>query len=140
MENKAVRPPAVAMTPVMSVLFRVTDWIDSVSEWSWKAFGWLILPLVGGLCYEVFLRYVLRSPTTWVFDTTYMLYGSYFMLGTAYALKEHEHIRTDMLYTKFSPRTQGLIDAVGYLVFFFPSIGFFVVAGWQHAVYSLSIL
>ena len=67
-------------------------------------------------------RYVFNAPTIWAFDVTYMLYGALFMLGAAYALHKGAHVRTDMLWEKFSPRTKGMIDTVAYVVFFFPSL------------------
>ena len=56
----------------------------------------------------------------WAFDVTYMLYGTHFMLGTAYTLMRVGHVRTDMLYQNWSIRRQNLVDAIGYLFFFFP--------------------
>jgi TRAP-type mannitol/chloroaromatic compound transport system permease small subunit len=53
---------------------------------------------------------------------TYMLYGTFFMLGAAYTLRRGGHIRTDSFYGEWSPRRQGLVDAIGYLVFFFPPL------------------
>ena len=51
-----------------------------------------------------------------------MSYGALFMLGCAYALLKGAHVRTDMLWDKFSTRKKGWIDAVAYLVFFLPTM------------------
>ena len=72
--------------------------------------------------YEVVARHFFRAPTIWAFDVTYMLYGTHFMLGTAYTLMRIGHVRTDMLYQNWSIRRQNLIDAIGYLFFFFPAM------------------
>ena len=72
--------------------------------------------------YEVVARHFFRAPTIWAFDVTYMLYGTHFMLGTAYTLMRIGHVRTDMLYQNWSIRCQNLIDAIGYLFFFFPAM------------------
>lgn len=95
--------------------------------------------MVGGLTYEVFVRYVFIAPTVWAYDVTYMLYGSHFMLGAAYALYTRGHIRTDIFYEKWSPRTQGAIDALLYLFLFFPGMFFFFTAGWEEAWLSLQL-
>ncbi len=60
--------------------------------------GWAILVLTFAISYEVFARYVLRAPTTWAFDVSYMLYGTLFMLAGAYALARNAHVRGDFLY------------------------------------------
>lgn len=105
--------------------------IDAISIWSGKAVGWLILPMVGSLVYEVFARYLFDAPTVWAYDMTYMLYGSFFMLGAAYTLQRKGHIRTDMFYGAWSPRRQGAVDAVCYLLFFFPGMIVFLVVTWD---------
>ena len=37
--------------------------IDYLSETIGKTFGWVVLVLMAGTCYEVFCRYVLDDPT-----------------------------------------------------------------------------
>jgi TRAP-type mannitol/chloroaromatic compound transport system permease small subunit len=96
--------------------------IDRFSEWSGTLVAWLILPLVFDLTYEGIARYLFNAPTLWAFDLSYMLYGAFFMLGAHYALLKGAHIRTDMLWDRFSPRVKGWIDAVAYLFFFFPAM------------------
>lgn len=102
---------------------------DRFSNWTGRAIAWAIVPLFVGLTYEVVARYGFDAPTEWAFDVTYMLYGAHFMLGAAYTLLRGAHIRTDMLFEKWSPRTKGLVDTVGYLVFFFPAMLFLLWAG-----------
>lgn len=115
--------------------------IDStIGQWSGRLFAWLIVPLVLGLTYEVFARYLFRAPTIWAYDVAYMLYGSHFMLGAAYTLYKGGHIRTDFFYANWSVRTQGWIDTVSYLLFFFPGIFFLFLFGLTEARYSWSIL
>ena len=110
--------------------------MDRFAEWCGLAFCWLILPLVAGITYEVFARYVFRAPTVWSYDVAYMLYGTHFMLGAAYTLKRGGHIRTDVFYQNWSFRTRGLIDASLYLFFFFPGMALFLWMGWQEALHS----
>ena len=89
-------------------------------------------PLVAAVVYEVAARYVFDAPTVWSYDLTYMLYGSVFMLGAAYALLKGAHIRTDFFFEKWSVRTRGIIDSVAYILFFFPSLTlFFIVSGGE---------
>jgi len=121
-------------------LLKITRFIDPISNWSGKATAWLIFPLVFGLTYEVVSRYVFKAPTLWAFDLAYMLYGSMFMLGAAFTLFKKGHIRTDIFYDKWSPQKQGWVDATLYLLFFFPGMIFFFVAGLDEAIHSWSLL
>ncbi|WP_207436391.1 TRAP transporter small permease subunit, partial [Sabulibacter ruber] len=54
--------------------------IDRISAWVGKTFAWCILLLTLAISYEVFMRYVFRAPTFWVYDASYMLYGALFMM------------------------------------------------------------
>ena len=110
------------MTEPPAAYLKTIRVIDTFSEWWGKLFCWLILPMVLGLTYEVVARYWFHAPTIWAFDMTYMLYGSLFMLGAAYALLKGGHIRTDMFYEKYSNRGKGMVDAAAYLFFFFPGL------------------
>jgi TRAP-type mannitol/chloroaromatic compound transport system permease small subunit len=118
---------------------RVARAIDAFSTWSGKVFAWLVIPLMLGLTYEVVARYVFDAPTIWAYDTSYMLYGTHFMLGAGYTLLRRGHIRTDFFYEAWPVRRQALIDAVCYLFFFFPGLFFFLLASWDAAYHSVLI-
>jgi TRAP-type mannitol/chloroaromatic compound transport system permease small subunit len=113
--------------------------IDRIADWSGTIVAWLIIPMTIAVTFEVVARHFFRAPTIWAFDVTYMLYGTHFMLGTAYTLMRIGHVRTDMLYQNWSIRRQNLIDAIGYLFFFFPAMVLFFYFGWQEASHSWSI-
>ena len=110
------------MAKSSSALLKTTRVIDTFSEWSGKTFAWMIVPLFLSLTYEGIARYAFNAPTLWAYDVSYMLYGALFMLGAHYTLLRGAHIRTDMLWEKFSTRTKGRIDAVAYVFFFFPAM------------------
>src|SRR6185295_2723919 len=108
-------------------LIRTVRMIDKFTDRTGTWVAWLNVPLVAVVAYEVIARYVFDAPTIWSFDLTYMLYGTVFMLGAAFALHKGAHIRTDFFFERWSVRTRGLIDSVAYLVFFFPSLAVFLV-------------
>jgi TRAP-type mannitol/chloroaromatic compound transport system permease small subunit len=114
-------------------IIRVIDWF---TDRTGTLIAWLSLPLVLAVAYEVVSRYLFNAPTVWAFDVTYMLYGSLFMLGAAYALHKGAHIRTDFFWEKFSARKKGLIDTISYLVFFFPSLIVLMVISWNEGWHS----
>jgi TRAP-type mannitol/chloroaromatic compound transport system permease small subunit len=113
--------------------------IDRIAAWSGEIFCWLIVPLVAVMAYEVIARYAFGAPTIWAFDVSFMLYGSHFMLGAAYTLLRGGHIRTDIFYMKWRPRTRGIVDAVLYLFVFFPAMVLFFWMGLQEALHSFAI-
>lgn len=120
----------------MDSIVKVIRWIDWFSEWSGRVMAFLCFPLVVALIYEVFARYVFHAPTEWAYDVTYMLYGTIFMMAAAFTLLKKGHIRTDLFYNDWSPQTQGRVDAACYILFYFPGIIFFLVAGYDYAAHS----
>jgi len=119
-----------------SALLRFLRAIDRLIEAIGKVVAWLIVPMVLSLVWEVTARYGFNAPTEWAYDMTFMLYGTFFMLGSAWTLQRGGHIRTDSFYSKWTPRTQARVDLVCYLVFFFPAIAIFGWLSWEFFVKS----
>jgi TRAP-type mannitol/chloroaromatic compound transport system permease small subunit len=111
---------------------------DALSAALGKAFAWLIVLMTFGTAWEVFVRYVLGTPTSWAFDVSFIMYGALFMMGGAYTLSRGGHVRGDFLYRLWRPRTQAIVDLVLYLVFFFPGVIALIVVGFKYAARSWS--
>jgi TRAP-type mannitol/chloroaromatic compound transport system permease small subunit len=133
-------PPREQNHAEMKLGFRRTiEVVDAIANWSGRITAWLIVPMTIAVTWEVVARHFFRAPTIWAFDVTYMLYGTHFMLGTAYTLMRVGHVRTDMLYSRWSIRRQNWIDAIGYFFFFFPAMILLFYFGWQEFYHSWSI-
>jgi TRAP-type mannitol/chloroaromatic compound transport system permease small subunit len=89
--------------------------------------------------WEVFSRYVLDAPHSWAFDVMIMFYGTLFMMAGAYTLAKNGHVRGDVLYGFFQPRTQATIDLILYIVFFIPGVFALTYAGYYYASDSWAI-
>ena len=96
--------------------------IEGLSLWVGRAFGWCILILTLSVSYEVFVRYVLNSPTVWAFDMMIQMYGALFLMCGAYALAQDTHVRADVVYRLLPIKVQASLDFVLYFLFFFPGI------------------
>jgi TRAP-type mannitol/chloroaromatic compound transport system permease small subunit len=105
---------------------------DSLSAWVAKAFAWCVMVMTLGVSYEVFVRYVLKSPTVWAFDVSYMMYGTLFMLSGAYTLSRDAHVRADIFYRLMSERAQAVLELALYFLFFFPGVLALIFAGWKY--------
>jgi TRAP-type mannitol/chloroaromatic compound transport system permease small subunit len=116
---------------------RFLFFIDSLSMWVGKSFAWLILVLTFGVSYEVFVRYVLSAPTTWAFDMAYITYGALFLMAGAYTLSRNGHVRGDVVYRLWRPRTQAMMDLTLYIIFFLPAVAAWIYSGWNYAQMSV---
>src|SRR5690348_17779636 len=112
---------------------------DHVSTWTGKAVAWLILALMSAVCIEVFKRYILNAPTSWIFDLNNMLYGTLFMMCGAYTLALAGHVRADFVYIYLKPRWQAILDLALYFLFFMPGIIGLIYAGYGYAADSWRI-
>ena len=113
--------------------------IDQISYWTGKAFAWLIMGLTLVVSVEVFKRYILNAPTSWIFDLNNMLYGTLFMMCGAYTLALAGHVRADFVYIYLKPRAQASLDLILYFLFFLPGILGLIYAGYGYAADSWRI-
>jgi TRAP-type mannitol/chloroaromatic compound transport system permease small subunit len=107
--------------------------VDRVSTFVGQLFAWCILLLTFAISYEVFMRKVLRAPTEWAYDASYILYGALFIMAGAYALCRNAHVRGDFIYRAWPTKRQAAMDLVLYLLFFFPGMIAFIYAGYGFA-------
>jgi len=110
--------------------------IDRLSMTVGHAFAWSIVILTLGTSYEVFVRYILRDPTSWAFDMSYILYGGLFLMSGAYALSRNAHVRGDVFFRLWPARVQAGVELVLYFIFFFPGVTALVIAGYGYATDS----
>jgi TRAP-type mannitol/chloroaromatic compound transport system permease small subunit len=129
--ESAPAPPAA--------LLKLTRIVDGFTAAVGKLVAWCVAPMIVGVTYEVFARYAMNQPTIWAYDIAYMMTGTMFMLGAAYALLRGAHIRTDLFWEKFSERTRGLIDTIAYVVFFYPGLAILFFTSLDDAIYSYQI-
>jgi len=113
--------------------------VDRVSTFVGQLFSWLIVVLTFFVSWEVFARYALDAPHAWAFDAMAMMYGTLFMMAGAYTLSKNGHVRGDVLYGFFAPRTQATLDLTLYIVFFIPGVIALTYAGYFYAAESWAI-
>ena len=113
--------------------------IDKISTFIGQAFSWLIVALTLMITWEVFSRYALDKPHAWAFDVMIMMYGTLFMMAGAYTLAKAGHVRGDVLYGFFQPRTQATIDLILFALFFMPGVFALTYAGYFYAAESWAV-
>jgi TRAP-type mannitol/chloroaromatic compound transport system permease small subunit len=111
---------------------RYIAFADKVSAWFGRTFAWVIMVMIFGMSYEIFMRKLFRAPTPWAYDLSYIMYGALFMMGGAYALSRGAHVRADFIYRLWKPRTQAMVELVLYIFFFFPGILALALAGFKY--------
>lgn len=114
----------------------VVEIIDRINEYVGRAVATIALAFAFIIIYDVFMRYVLHQPTRWGFDVSKQLYGFYFLMLGAYALRHQSHVRVDLLINTFSPSLRKIIELAGYVIFFFPFTWVFLTRSYDFALRS----
>jgi len=60
-------------------------------------------------------------------------------MSGAYCLATESHVRGDVIYRLFKPRTQGWIDLILYFIFFFPGVIALAFYGYEYAALAWKI-
>jgi TRAP-type mannitol/chloroaromatic compound transport system permease small subunit len=104
--------------PTMRVHTRFTDVIEWVNVKVGEYVAYWAVIAVFVYYYEVLARYVYNSPTNWVHESMFLMFGMQYLLSGAYAYKEDQHVRVDVLYVKLSTRGRAICDIVTSVIFF----------------------
>ncbi len=107
---------------------------ESISEWTGHIVMWFGLALVLLLTWEVFMRYVLQSPTIYSYEYSTMLGVAIGAGGMGFAHKYHGHVRVDIFWRLLSPRGRAISDAITGVIFFFPFILIVAIIGSEWAL------
>jgi TRAP-type mannitol/chloroaromatic compound transport system permease small subunit len=108
-------------------LLRISQAIDALNERIGRAAKWLVLVAVLVSAGNAMFRYGFnKSSNAWL-EIQWYLFSLVFLLGAGYTLKHNGHVRIDVLYGRFSPRTRAWVDLVGSLLFLLPTA---ILIGW----------
>jgi TRAP-type mannitol/chloroaromatic compound transport system permease small subunit len=108
----------VGEDPTMSVHTPFTDRIDAVNVRIGEFVAWWAVIAVFVYYYEVMARFVFNSPTNWVHESMFLMFGMQYMLCGAFAYHLDQHVRVDVVYAHFSTRGKAIADIVSSLFFF----------------------
>ena len=111
---------------------RVLGVVDKISIWAGKIFSWLIIPLILIVAYDVVIRKIYKA-TIWSYDTSLWLYAAIFLLGGAWILQQHAHIRIDVIWLRYSARARAIFEVGWYLILLFSMAGVVLIYGGDYA-------
>lgn len=96
-----------------------------------RATSWLALAIVVLMAVNVVLRYSFSIGSVWGQELEWHLLVPLIMFGIPFALLKGDHVRVDVLFEQFPPRTQHWIDIVAHVlgitiagIFFYLCIGY----------------
>ncbi len=128
----------VGEDPTLGLHTRFTDAIDTFNSRVGQYVAWWAIIAVFVYYYEVVARFMFNSPTIWVHESTFLMFGMQYMLCGALAYREDQHVRVDVVYAKFSTRGKAIADIITS-VFFFIFIGTMLWTGARFALDAVQV-
>lgn len=87
-----------------------------------KLVSLLILPLIVGIVYSSLKSYIFNETPIWTFEVSLFLYGSFFMLGSAYCHFEKKHVAVDVLSHYLPPKWKRILGIFAEAVVLFVAL------------------
>jgi TRAP-type mannitol/chloroaromatic compound transport system permease small subunit len=124
------RPHSNPLGGIVNALLAFSRSIDRMNEAIGKASTWIVLIVVVISAGNAVVRYAADWSSNALLEIQWYLFSAIFLLGAGYVLNKNEHIRIDVIFGRFSPRTQNWIDVFGIIVFLLPMVIMTMVMSW----------
>lgn len=122
------------------MLLQISGKLDAFSETCGNIVAWFATLIVILMAAIVFLRYGFAIGSIAAQELVLYLHSALFLLGSAYTLKHNEHVRVDVLYTKFSLQKKALVNLFGSLFLLWPVVIAIAIYSWQYVTDSWVIM
>jgi TRAP-type mannitol/chloroaromatic compound transport system permease small subunit len=121
------------------LLERLVVWFELVNETLGRAVSWLSLLMVLVTFLIVVLRYAFDLGWIWLQESVTYMHATLFLVGAAYTLRHEGHVRVDIFYGQFTPRTRAWVDLFGSLLLLLPVCLFIFYISWDYVMQSWSL-
>ena len=124
---------AIAMPRIIKAYVRYVDAVNRVLGYFVM---YLTLVMMGLLLFASVTRYVFNVPFVWIIEMSQFLMAAYYILGGGYSMQLDAHVRMDVLYERWRPKTRAFMDSItAFFMVFYLSV--MVYGGWSSSTYSL---
>ncbi len=104
----------------MGALMGFSNGVDRFNTWLSKYVIWLILAATLVSAINALVRKIFNTSSNAFLEIQWYFFAASFLLAAGYTLLNNEHVKIDVIYSRFSRRTQTLIDIFGFSVFLLP--------------------
>jgi TRAP-type mannitol/chloroaromatic compound transport system permease small subunit len=110
-------------------------YVDAVNRVLGNIVMYLALVIMGVLLFGSLTRYVFNVPFVWIIEMAQFLMAAYYILGGGYSMQLDAHVRMDVFYERWKPKTRAFVDSITafFLVFY---LTFMIYGGFSSASYS----
>jgi TRAP-type mannitol/chloroaromatic compound transport system permease small subunit len=115
------------------------DSIEHFIDWSGRTVSWLTLLMVIVTFIIVVLRYVFDIGWIALQESVTYMHAMVFLVGASWTLQQEAHVRVDIFYSRFSPRTKAWVDLGGSLLMLLPVMIFVAWISWAYVIDSWGV-
>ena len=101
---------------MVPALTRFVHFLEAIVRGFGVLAAWVCVALVLLVAGDVFARYLFRTGAVWAQELQWHLISPIALFGMSYALLSGEQVRVDVLYERFSPLVQRIIEVIGGLL------------------------
>jgi len=118
--------------------------IDNITKYIAYITAFILALLVLLIVYDATSRYLFSAGSTALQELEWHLFDVVILLSIAYTLRNNAHVRVDIFYEKFAPKTKAFINIFSFIFFVLPlsfliiyiGIGFVELSYVQHEASS----
>ena len=114
----------------MKALLPVAFAIDKLNDRFGDFAKWAVFISCMISCANAVVRYVANYSSNAYLEIQWYLFAACVMLGASQVMRINEHVRVDVLYGRYSGRTQAILDLVGLMLFVVPSMLVMIHFSW----------
>jgi TRAP-type mannitol/chloroaromatic compound transport system permease small subunit len=118
----------------MAALLAVSRMIDALNTFVHRSVKWLVLVAILISAGNAISRKLFSISSNAFLEMQWYLFAAVFLLAAGFTLFKGEHVKIDILYNRFSRRTQVWIDIVGTLLFLMPFCLLTIYLVWPQVV------
>jgi TRAP-type mannitol/chloroaromatic compound transport system permease small subunit len=118
----------------LTPLLQLSKAIDALNEFVGRWVSWLVLAAVLISALNAVVRKAFNTSSNAFLEIQWYLFAGTFLLAAGYTMLRQEHVKIDVILSRFSKRTQIKVEIFGILVFLFPLVITVVELVWPLVV------
>jgi TRAP-type mannitol/chloroaromatic compound transport system permease small subunit len=107
-------------------------------HWSGNIAALALIVLVVLVVYDALMRYLFQSGSIALQELEWHLFDVIILLSIAYTFSHDAHVRVDIFYERFTPKTKAMVNLLGSLFFVLPFSLLIIYLGIDFVALSFS--
>ena len=111
-------------------------WVDAINQRVGRVALYLVFGMMGLLLFASISRTFFNVPFVWVMEMAQFTMAAYYLLGGGYSMQLKAHVRMDVLYERWSEKTQAKVDIFtsGFLIFYLVVLLYGAISSTAYAI------